>query len=511
MNTRIRQQLARRKRRLQRRLDKTRLGDISRPVFSARNIHYEIADRVQGITHGGIGAFHLLARRLGLIEAIDRNLHLLTVHLPYHESDHVLNIAYNPLCGGTCLQDIEWRRQDVQFLDALDAQRIPDPTTAGDFCRRFKAEDIDCLQDTFDEARIRVWQQQPDAFFERATLDADGTLVGTAAQCKEGVDIAYDGTWGYHPLIVSLANTGEVLRLINRPGNRPSHEGAAAALDQAIATCLRAGFRQVLLRGDTDFSQTTHLDRWDANPRIRFIFGYDATPNLKAEAEELPASAWRPLQRRQAPPPATGPRQRVGNVKDALVRARGFETLRLCSEDVAEFGYQPVACREVYRMIVVRKNISREKGERCLFDEVRYFFYITNEWDKEASEIVLAPYGANGRCQQENVIQQAHAGVYALKAPLDNLLSNWAYMVMTSLAWNLKAWVALSLPETGRWAEKYRADKLWLLGLEFKAFLQVMVSIPCQIVRQARRLVYRVLNYHPHRHLFFRLLDVLRC
>lgn len=156
-------------------------------------------------------------------------------------------------------------------------------------------------------------------------------------------------------------------------------------------------------------------------------------------------------------------------------------------------------------MIVVRKNISREKGEHRLFDEIRYFFYITNELDKEAHELVLAPFGANGRCQQENIIQQLKGGVCALKAPLDTLLSNWAYMVMTSLGWNLKAWAALSLPETGRWAESYRADKLWLLGLEFKAFINVMVAIPCQIVRQAGRLVYRVLSYQSHRSIFFRL------
>lgn len=511
MKASIRQRLARSKRRLQRRLNKQKIGDTAQPVLAARNIHYEIADRVHGIAYGGIGAFHLLARRLGLMEAIDRNLHLLKFHLPYHESDHVLNIAYNALCNGDCLQDIEVRREDIHFLDALGAQRIPDPTTAGDFCRRFTAADINRLQDTFDEVRVGLWQQQPDSFFERATIDADGSLVGTAAKCKKGMDIAYDGTWGYHPLIVTLANTGEVLRLVNRPGNRPSHEDAAAALDRAADTCLRAGFRQVLFRGDTDFSQTAHLDRWDANPRIRFIFGYDALPNLKALAEELPAAAWKKLVRRQAPPPATAARHRAGNVKDDLVRAHGYETLRLQSEDVAEFPYQPVACRELYRMIVVRKNISREKGEQRLFDEIRYFFYITNEWEQEAHAIVLAPYGAKGRCHQENRIQQLQGGVHALTAPLDNLLSNWAYMVMTSLAWNLKAWAALSLPETGRWAQTYRADKLWLLGLEFKAFVKVMVAIPCQIVRQARRLVYRVLNYQPQRRLFFRLLDVLRC
>jgi hypothetical protein len=511
VKTTIRDRLADRKRQILDRLDKTKLGDVSKPVLGASNIHYEIAERVHGIAHGGIGAFHLLARRIGLIDAIDRNLHLLKVHLPYHESDHVLNFAYNALCNGDCLQDIELRRNDVNFLDALGAQRIPDPTTAGDFCRRFKEYHIGVLQETFDDVRIGVWKKQPEAFFDRAILDADGTLVATGAEHKEGVDIAYDGTWGYHALLVSLANTGEVLRLVNRPGNRPSHEGAADALDQAAATCFRAGFRKVLLRGDTDFSQTEHLDRWDQDGRIRFIFGYDAKKNLIDMAEQLPEMAWKTLHRRQAAEPATGPRRRTPNVKDERVRTREFETLRLQSEEVAEFNYRPVTCRQDYRMVVVRKNISREKGELRLYDEIRYFFYITNEWVDDAEAIVLGPDGANGRCHQENLIQQMQAGVPALQAPVDNLVSNWAYMVMTALAWNLKAWAALVLPETGRWAEKYRAEKLWLLGIEFKTFINALVAIPCQIIRQARAIIYRVLAYNPYQPIFFRLLDQLRC
>ena len=159
------------------------------------------------------------------------------------ESDHVLNFAYNALCNGTCLDDIELRRNDVVFLDALGADRIPDPTTAGDFCRRFTPDDVETLQDVFDQTRLKVWNQQPSDFFDEAVLDIDGTLVATGAGCKQGIDIAYDGTWGYHPLIVSLANTGEVLSIVNRPGNRPSHEGAAEQLDLAILLCRQAGFR----------------------------------------------------------------------------------------------------------------------------------------------------------------------------------------------------------------------------------------------------------------------------
>jgi len=518
VNTTIRNTLASRKRQIERRLDKGKLGDCSQPVFTARNIQYEFARRTRGLAHGGIGAFHLLARKIGLIEAIDRRLHVLKIHLPYHDSDHVLGLAYNALCNGDCLQDIELRRNDAVFLDALGARRIPDPTTAGDFCRRFDTAKIHLLQDIFDDVRIGVWQQQPEAFFDRAILDVDGTLVETGAECKQGIDIAYNGVWGYHPLVVSLANTGEVLRIVNRSGNRPSHEDAADTLDRAIATCRRGGFRWILLRGDTDFSQTQHLDRWDDDGRIHFIFGYDAMPNMINIADALPEKVWRKLERPPRYHVKTTPRQRPDNIKDQIVRERQFETLRLQWEDIADWDYRPLACKRSYRLIIVRKNISKEKGELRLLDEIRYFFYLTNDWGSTPEEIVLAHnrtgkpgHGANGRCHQENLIQQLKNGVHALTAPVDNLESNWAYMVMTALAWNLKAWAALWLPETGRWHEKYRAEKAWLLGIEFKTFVNALVAIPCQLVRQAGRLIFRVLTYNPFQTVFFRLVDALRC
>jgi hypothetical protein len=509
VKNKIRRQLEQRKRRIQRRLDKSNNEGCEQPMFTATNVHVEISDRDRGIAHGGIGAVHALARRLGLIDAIDRHLVLFKFHLPYHESDHVLNIAYNALCEGTCLQDIELRRNDEVFLDALGARRIPDPTTAGDFCRRFAASDIHALQNAFHETRLRAWARQPAAFFKRAVLDVDGSLVATTGACKEGMDIAYDGTWGYHPLIVSLANTNEVLSIVNRSGNRPSHEGAAAELDRCMQVCFRGGFQCILLRGDTDFSQTEHLDRWDADSRVCFIFGYDCHANLVEIAEQLPELAWKKLQRTPRYQVATQQRHRPDNVKDAVVRRRQFETLRLQAEEVAEFNYQPTACRQVYRMVVVRKNISKEKGDLRLHDEIRYFFYITNDWVSEADEIVFL---ANDRCDQENLLAQLQGGCRALKAPVDNLESNWAYMVMTALAWNLKAWWALMLPEgVGRHRQAYGADKLWVLGMEFRTFVQTFVRLPCQIVRTGRRLLYRLLSWNPHQPIFFRLVDALRC
>jgi hypothetical protein len=509
VNPIIGRKLASRKRRIERRLDKWNMEGCEQPMFTASNIHYELADRAVGISHGGIGVMHALARDLGLIEDINQGLRLFKIRLPYHESDHVLNLAYNSLCGGTCLQDLELLRNNEGYLNALGARRIPDPTTAGDFCRRFDRHAVETLQDLFDQARRRVWAKQPASFFEEARIDMDGTLVGTTGQCKQGMDIAYDGTWGYQVLVLSLANTGEVLRIVNRSGNRPSHEGAAAEVDRALALCFAGGFQRVQLRGDTDFSQTQHLDRWNADKRVRFIFGYDATPNLDAMGDSLPETAWKPLQRPVRYVVRTQPRRRPDNVKEKIVVAREFENIRLRSEDVAEFNYRPSACRETYRMIVVRKNLTVEKGEKALFDNIRYFFYITNDWVSEPEEIVFL---ANDRCHHENRIEQLHNGVRALKAPTDTLESNWAYMVMTALAWNLKAWWALTLPESpGRWQEKHQTEKRWLLGLEFKTFANAFINIPCQIVRTGRRLVYRMLAWNHHQPIFFRVAAALRC
>jgi hypothetical protein len=505
VNASLHRQLNRRKRRITRRIENKPGVERPDPMMAASNIHYEIAERVRGIAPGGIGAIHLLARKLGLIEDIDRDLHLLKRHQPYHESDHVLNIAYNLLAGGQRLEHIEVRRNDEVYLDALGAERIPDPTTAGDFCRRFTEADVERLMEIFNEARLRAWRQQPDGFFDEAIIDADGAPAPSDAWCKQGVDIAYDGTWGYHPLVVSLANTAEPLFLVNRSGNRPSHEQADGYLDKAAALCRRSGFRRITFRGDTKFTQTKHLDRWDTDG-VRFIFGFDARANLKELAEGLPNLEYSELERPPRYTIQTAPRQARERHKERIVSGRRFETLKLIGEEVAEFEYRPVACKKTYRVVVLRKKLVVEKGQLWLFQPDRYFFYITNDHTSSASEVVFL---ANDRCDQENLIAQLKGGVKALAMPVGDLVSNGAYMVMASLAWSLKAWSALVLPEQGRWAEKYRTEKRSLLRMEFSTFCVAMIQVPCQVVRTAGRVVYRLLSWNPWQGVFLRLVERL--
>jgi hypothetical protein len=374
VNASLHRHLARCKRRILRRLENRPGAERPEPMLAVSNVRYEVAQKVRAIAPGGIGAIHLLARKVGLIQGIDQDLHLLKRHLPYHESDHVLNIAYNLLAGGSRLEHLEVRRNDEVYLDALGAGRIPDPTTAGDFCRRFTAADVERLMDTFNETRLRVWKQQPDEFFDEGFLDADGTIAPSDGWCKQGVDIAYNGTWGYHPLVVSLANTGEPLYLVNRSGNRPSHEQADVYLDRAVALCRRAGFRRITIRGDTKFTQTRRLGRWDGDG-IRFIFGIAAREHLKALAGHLDDLKYGELERPPRYTIETMPRQHRERHKERVVAERQFDTLKLVGEEVAEFEYRPVACKRTYRVVVLRKKLVVEKGQMRLFEPDRYFFY----------------------------------------------------------------------------------------------------------------------------------------
>jgi hypothetical protein len=407
---------------------------------------------------------------------------LLKVHLPYHESDHVLNIAYNLLAGGVRLEDIEQRRNDETFLNSLEAQRIPDPTTAGDFTRRFDRGDILELQECFNRSRLAIWKMQPKGFLKEAFLDVDGTIAGTGGQCKEGMGLSYKGIWGYAPLLVSLANTKEVLYLVNRPGNAASQSGSVEWIDRA-AELVGEVAGSVTIRGDTDFSHTAQLDRWNA-AGLKFILGMDAHPKLVQLAQGLEPGAWTRLERMPKYEILTEPRRKAVRHKEQIVVEKQFKNQVLVGEDIAELKYQPGKCPKSYRVVIVRKNISVQKGERTLFDEIRYFFYITNRKDKASKIVGLA----NGRCDQENVIEQLKNGVNAMRMPVNDLVSNGAYMVMAALAWNLKAWYGLLVPNRERGGE--------LVRMEFRRFLHAVVLIPCQVVRTARRVIYRVLAYN---------------
>jgi len=465
-------------------------------MFRASNIHYEMDGRHKGISSGGIGAIHLMNKKLGFVEEMDTVLHLLKRHLPYHESDHVLNIAYNVIAGGTRLEDIELQRQDEAWLDALGAEIIPDPTTAGDFLRRFSEDDIVELMEAINTTRKKAWEKQPASFFEKAIINADGTISETTGECKQGMDISYKGIWGYSPLIISLSNTREPLYLINRPGNAPSHLDSAEWIDRSL-DLVSDTFKEVWIRGDTDFSLTAHFDKWDE--RCKFVFGMDARKNLISTADSIAEQQWEALLRKPKYEVKTKERKRPENVKERIVKEREFENIRTVSEHVAEFDYRPGKCKKTYRVVALRKNITVEKGDLALFDDIRYFFYISNDRLMTPAEVV---YFSNERCDHENDIEQLKNGVNAMRMPVDDLVSNWAYMVIAALAWNMKAWYGLLTPN--------KVLGKQIIRMEFKRFINTFIRVPCVIIKTGRRIVYRLVGYNSYIKDFFRTFAAIK-
>jgi hypothetical protein len=452
-------------------------------MLTTGKINYEIGGNVEATPFGGLFAMHRLLTRLGLVQAIDDDLELLAVHMPYSESDHVLNLAYNVLTGGTRLEDIDRHRNDVPLMDGLGTKLLPDPTTAGDFLRRFDADDVVTLMDTINSVRPQLWRSRcRDLFGEVAYIDVDGTIVPTTGELKGGMGISYKGIWGYHPLVITLANTREVLYLVNRPGNAPSHTDAAGWIDRAV-DLVRPHAPRVCVRGDTDFSLTEHLDRWAA--KADFVFGMDNNATLRAHAEALDPSAWQRLERAPKYTTKTGTtRARRDNIKEQIVKENEYVNLKLNYEDVAEFDYKPRKCRNTYRVVALRKNISRSKGETALIDEIRYFFYITTYTDKTPTEIVEL---ANDRCDQENIHGQLKSGLSALHAPVGDLNSNWAYMVIAALAWNIKSWHAMMMHRNQQRHAHIR--------MEFKRFLDTIIRIPAMVLTRARSIIIRLVAY----------------
>jgi hypothetical protein len=510
VKTTVRHQLEREKRRIDARLAPLMGGKEPKkpgsPEFNAPRAKYEVSERVRAVPYGGLPAMHDLVRSIQLPESIDEQLGILKRARPYRDSDHILNIAYNVLCGGHVLDDIEVRRTDTTYLDMLGAEAIPDPTTAGDFCRRFDGDATWRLMRIVNETRMVVWKRsRRDLTKETARIDSDGSIVPTLGECKQGMDLSFKGVWGYHPLLISLANTGEPLFIINRSGNRPSHEGAPAALDEAIALCKRAGYGDVLLRGDTDFTMTAHLDRWDV-AGVRFVFGYDANPAFVARADDIHTGDYEELVRKANEQFAGRARAKQPRVKEEIVKERGYLNKRLVAEDTAEFEHRPTKATRSYRIVVLRKLIDEERGQRCIGSDFRYFFYVTNDRKLTQAEVIAE---ANHRCNQENLIEQLKNGVRALHAPLNTLEANWAYMVIASLAWSIKAWAALLLPVSTRWRERHQADQDRVLRMDFRTFLQAFILIPAQILVRGRQLIIRLLAWRPSLPTLFRLLDAL--
>ncbi len=446
--------------------------------------HPKLHASVESSDATAVGGLALAARLLSTLKApqrIDEALSLLKIHRPFFESDHVLTHVYNLFVGGTCIEDIA----DLQHSEAarriLGAARIPDPTTAGDFLRRFQKDDIDALNRVCDDLHRSAWkkrhgQRKQDLAF----VDIDSHVHHIYGDQKEGADFTYKGGFGFHPLVLSLGGTQECLRIVNRPGNVVSADGADEALE-SLVPLLKSRFRRIIVRGDSAFAQQGIYDTCERHG-MHFALVSSSHTNFDVLAEAIPKRCWKPFRADQENPPRDRPRRKRGkNIRRQRARSRGKRDLKLKKQWIAEIAHKPARSKTSYRLIVRRQRIE-ESAQGELFDLWRYRFVITNlPKSTPAEEVVRLTYR---RCDQENVIEQLQSGIAAMRMPTSSFLANSAFLVCSRIAHNLKAWLAmLALPaEVMRW--------------EWKRFRKAFVYVAAQIVKKAGQVLVRIADSH---------------
>jgi hypothetical protein len=442
------------------------------------------------MTHyGGLVLAQQFVRRFGVAKRLDDGLMLFKRHAPYHESDHVLALAYTLYADGTCLEDQSALQGSEAVRRLVGACRIPDPTTAGDFLRRFKtAQEVEGLSGIIDEVQEAVWSKLPGKMRRRrkkheyALVDLDGHIKPLYGVQKEGADFSYDGRWSYQPLVVSLGGSGECLKVVNQPGSARPSEVAAKALKEVLPM-VRRHFRNAIVRGDTDFDRSdVYNEAIDAG--AYFAIGGRLYPNRAALVEAIAEESWKPFIPRADRKARSEPSRhgRTANWRRKKAEDRKFRTLRTVKQWVSEIAYQPAGLAGGCRMIVRRILIEERDGQGALFEHFRYRLVLTNlPHSYTAGQVVDITYQ---RCDQENVIEQFGAGIAGWRMPVAEFMGNSAWLQIARLAWNLGKWIAqIALPsEVVRW--------------EWKRFRRHFVYIAAKVLKKGRRLVVRLAGSH---------------
>ncbi len=431
--------------------------------------------------YGGLSLAASLVRSLGIAKDLNRDLSLLSAHRPFHESDHVLTHVYNLYAGGTCIEDIADLQTSEPVRRILGANRVPDPTTAGDFLRRFDAGSLRSLDRVIDQAQEKVWKRRyGKGKAERAIVDLDSCVRPVYGDQKEGTDFTYKGSFGYHPLVISLAGTLECLRLVNRSGNEASAAGSEDHLRE-LFPMLGRHFKQVIVRGDSAFAKQAIFDACEESGHS-FAIVSSQQQNFASLFEALPGEAWKPYrQREKNEVPARKRRKRGRNRRQERARARNKRDLQLKKQWIAEIPYRPERSDRTYRLIARYQEIE-EHEQGHLFMLTRFRFILSNLPSSVSAEKVMDL--TYQRCDQENLIEQLQSGVTALRMPTGGMFSNAAFMTCARLAHNLKPWLAqLALPqETMRW--------------EWKRFRRAFVYCAARVVHTARQTHVRFADSH---------------
>jgi hypothetical protein len=446
-------------------------------VMRTPKLHAEVDAQSEVTPYGGLALVSAFVRRFKVAQTIDERVNVLKLYLPYHESDHILALAMNFYVGGTCIEDMANLQQSEAVQRLLGSCRTPDPTTAGDFLRRFDERrnqgSLEDLRSANDEVQSQVWKAlSPRSGRKRkrrewAVIDMDGHTKELYGVQKEGADFSRKGQWSFHPLLVSMAGTGECLAVRNRPGNQRSCEGAADVLEDVLPRVNRH-YKNVLVRGDSDFGWRDIRETCDRNGAY-FAFVGREFPDRPGIANSIPERQWKPFRTRAARQKNEDRKRsdyrrrrkkRTRNRRRKRARERNYKELRQVKQWVTEILWSPIGSAAPIRLVIRRQLIEHHKGQEFLFEQYRYRYVETNlPASVSTVEVIDHTYE---RCDQEKMIGQMGSGL---------------------AAWRMPVIAQLALPdEVVRW--------------EWKRFREAWVYLAAQVTKRGRQVWVRFSQSH---------------
>ena len=383
-------------------------------------------------THAGIVLMRDFIGKLGVSELIDANVIIKARERGYPESENILSLCWNAILGGDCLLDLNVLRGDPGLPKLLGVKSVLAPTTAGEFLGKFTIGRVTDLQ----RALRQVSQQvRPLQKSDRVTIDLDASLYEQCSKRKQGSRMNYKGQIGYYPIFAFWAEEGEMLKTHLLAGNRRASSIAFWFFKQVIAQTPEG--RYLALRADSEFylwDLIEFCEQFDPKP-ILYAITANQTEALMKQVAALPEKSWKRYSKGQ---------------------------------QVAEMWYAPDH-RPPHRYVVKRTKVKDKKG----VESWRYHIVITNDHRRTPRRLME---WSLKRCGVENLIKEHKNDFGFEKMPSQKYQANWAWLLISQLAWNLFIWFKrLCLPE--------ECQRMTLGTLRHR-----LLKVAAKIVHQSRQL-----------------------
>ena len=353
--------------------------------------------------HTGLSLFYAMAETLDIGEILDEHVRVKERESGYPESEHILALAANAFVGNDYVDDLEALREDVAIQRAIGRKEIPDPTTAGDFCRRFTLGHILQMNRAFGRIEQEVYRRRPE--IQVWTIDVDAKVHEVFGMKKEGAAKSYNGVYSLQILYAFVHETEELIHSELRSGN--THPGAkAVAFLRRLKRKIPAGVQEINLRSDSALYNKEVIVFCEAEG-WGFTITADQTGPLRQQIEGLPEGAWQ-----------------VDREDDSLA--------------YAEVWYQPVKWPKAYRYLVRRERKPQKTGQGVLFAPLGYSYYavVTNRVGEV--QALLTTHDQKGAAERR--IGQ-FTNEFLRHLPLGGFMANWVYLLCAQLAYNLSLWL----------------------------------------------------------------------